>query len=49
VDASKVHLFDPDDGRNLTTDAKGPSAVDGQGGGGRDPEVAPPAAPSAEA
>jgi multiple sugar transport system ATP-binding protein len=48
VDASKVHLFDPDDGRNLTTDAKGPSAVDGQGGGGRDPEVAPPAAPSAE-
>jgi multiple sugar transport system ATP-binding protein len=44
VDASKVHLFDPEDGRNLTTDAKGPSAVDGQGGGGRDPEVAPPPA-----
>jgi multiple sugar transport system ATP-binding protein len=48
VDASKVHLFDPDDGRNLTTDAKAPSAVDGQGGGGRDPEVAPPAAPSTD-
>jgi multiple sugar transport system ATP-binding protein len=49
VDASKVHLFDPDDGRNLTTDAKGPAAVDGQGGGGHDPTVAPPAAPSTEA
>jgi multiple sugar transport system ATP-binding protein len=44
VDASKLHLFDPEDGRNLTTDAQGPSAVDGQGGGGRDPEVAPPPA-----
>jgi multiple sugar transport system ATP-binding protein len=44
VDASKVHLFDPEDGRNLTTDAKGPSAVDGQGEGGRAPEVAPPPA-----
>jgi multiple sugar transport system ATP-binding protein len=44
VDASKVHLFDPEDGRNLTTDAQGPSAVDGQGGGGREPEVAPPSA-----
>jgi multiple sugar transport system ATP-binding protein len=31
VDSTKVHLFDPDDGRNLTTDASGPSAVDGQG------------------
>jgi multiple sugar transport system ATP-binding protein len=42
VDATRVHLFDPDDGRNLTTDAKGPSAVDGgQGGGGRDPDVPP--------
>jgi multiple sugar transport system ATP-binding protein len=41
VDASKVHMFDPDDGRNLTTDAQGPAAVDG---GGRDPEVAPPPA-----
>jgi multiple sugar transport system ATP-binding protein len=44
VDASKVHLFDPEDGRNLTTDAKGPSAVDGQGEAGREPEVAPPPA-----
>ena len=44
VDATRVHLFDPDDGRNLTTDAQGPSALDGQGGGGRDPEVAPPPA-----
>jgi multiple sugar transport system ATP-binding protein len=44
VDASKVHLFDPADGRNLTGDAQGPSAVNGQGGGERDPEVAPPPA-----
>jgi multiple sugar transport system ATP-binding protein len=44
VDASKVHLFDPEDGRNLTTDAQGPPAVDGQGAGGREPEVAPPPA-----
>jgi multiple sugar transport system ATP-binding protein len=44
VDASKVHLFDPEDGRNLTTDAQGPSALDGQGEGGREPEVAPPPA-----
>jgi multiple sugar transport system ATP-binding protein len=46
VDASKVHLFDPEDGRNLTTDAQGPSAIqgDGQSSGGRDPEAAPPPA-----
>jgi multiple sugar transport system ATP-binding protein len=44
VDASRIHLFDPEDGRNLTTDARGPAATDGgQGAGGRDPEV-PPAA-----
>ncbi len=43
VDASRVHLFDPDDGRNLTTDAKGPSALEGQDNGGGDPEAAPPA------
>jgi multiple sugar transport system ATP-binding protein len=42
VDASKVHLFDPEDGRNLTTDAKGPSAVDGQGTGGGNPDAPPP-------
>ncbi|MEA2420160.1 MAG: multiple sugar transport system ATP-binding protein, partial [Thermoleophilaceae bacterium] len=28
VDASRVHLFDPEDGRNLTTDAQGPAAVE---------------------
>jgi hypothetical protein len=32
VDASRVHLFDPEDGRSLTTDAAGPAAVDGGGG-----------------
>jgi len=31
VDSSKVHLFDPDDGRNLTTEGSGPAATDGQG------------------
>jgi multiple sugar transport system ATP-binding protein len=31
VDASKVHLFDPQDGRNLTARSDAPSAVDGQG------------------
>ena len=30
VDSSKVHLFDPDDGRNLTTEGSGPAATDGQ-------------------
>ncbi|MEA2399656.1 MAG: multiple sugar transport system ATP-binding protein [Thermoleophilaceae bacterium] len=30
VDATRVHLFDPEDGRNLTTDAKGPSATNGR-------------------
>jgi multiple sugar transport system ATP-binding protein len=33
VDASKVHLFDPENGRNLTTDAQAPSAGDGHGEG----------------
>jgi multiple sugar transport system ATP-binding protein len=43
VDASRIHLFDPSDGRNLTVDAGGPPAVGGgQGPEGRDPEVAPP-------
>jgi multiple sugar transport system ATP-binding protein len=42
VDASRIHLFDPEDGRNLTADAKGPAATDGgQGAGGRDPDVRP--------
>jgi multiple sugar transport system ATP-binding protein len=42
VDGTRLHLFDLEDGRNLTTDASGPSATDGgRGGGGRDPEVPP--------
>jgi multiple sugar transport system ATP-binding protein len=54
VDATRIHLFDPEDGRNLTADASGPAATDGgQGGGGREPEPeradstgeAPPAQP----
>jgi multiple sugar transport system ATP-binding protein len=42
VDASRLHLFDPDDGRNLTTDKQGPAAAgDGQSPMGREPEAAP--------
>jgi multiple sugar transport system ATP-binding protein len=39
VDATKIHLFDPDDGRNLTTEQKGPAATGGgQGPLGREPD-----------
>ena len=38
VDATRVHLFDPEDGRNLTADSQAPSAVDGQGAGGSEPD-----------
>jgi multiple sugar transport system ATP-binding protein len=41
VDASRLHLFDPEDGRSLTTDKAGPAATDGQSPHGRDPEVPP--------
>ena len=27
VDATRLHLFDPEDGRNLMVDAEGPAAV----------------------
>jgi multiple sugar transport system ATP-binding protein len=40
VDATRLILFDPEDGRNLTTDEKGPAATRGQGPGGREPEAA---------
>jgi multiple sugar transport system ATP-binding protein len=43
VDASRIHLFDPEDGRNLTTDARGPAATDGgQSAAGHEPAEAPP-------
>jgi multiple sugar transport system ATP-binding protein len=29
VDATQIHLFDPDDGRSLTTSSAGPAATDG--------------------
>jgi multiple sugar transport system ATP-binding protein len=29
VDAGQIHLFDPEDGRNLTADKSGPAATDG--------------------
>jgi multiple sugar transport system ATP-binding protein len=38
VDASRLHLFDPEDGRNLTADSSAPSAVEGQGTGGSEPD-----------
>jgi multiple sugar transport system ATP-binding protein len=38
VDASRIHLFDPEDGRNLTADASGPPAT---GGGQGSEEPAP--------
>ncbi len=38
VDASRLHLFDPEDGRNLTADSSAPSALDGQGSGGSEPD-----------
>jgi multiple sugar transport system ATP-binding protein len=42
VDASRIHLFDPEDGRNLTTDKTGPAATDGgQSPLGQDPEARP--------
>jgi multiple sugar transport system ATP-binding protein len=45
LDASALHLFDPEDGRSLTSPAQGPPATDGQGPGGRDPNSSADAAP----
>jgi multiple sugar transport system ATP-binding protein len=48
VDATRLHLFDPDDGRNLTTDKQGPAATgDGQSPMGQEP-AAPPQEGEAE-
>jgi multiple sugar transport system ATP-binding protein len=42
VDSGALHLFDPEDGRNLTTEKKGPAATgDGQSPVGQDPEARP--------
>jgi len=42
VDASRIHLFDPDDGRNLTTDKSGSPATDGgQSPLGQEPQAPP--------
>jgi multiple sugar transport system ATP-binding protein len=40
VDATRLILFDPEDGRNLTTGQTGPAATGGQGTSGREPEGA---------
>ena len=44
MDATRLHLFDPEDGRNLTSSQEGPAATGGDGDGqspvGRDPEPA---------
>ena len=37
VDSSRIQLFDPDDGRSLTTDKSGPAATGGQSPLGEDP------------
>jgi multiple sugar transport system ATP-binding protein len=40
VDATKLHLFDPEDGRSLTSSRRGPAATDGaQGTSGREPDA----------
>ncbi|HEY1274042.1 MAG TPA: sn-glycerol-3-phosphate ABC transporter ATP-binding protein UgpC [Thermoleophilaceae bacterium] len=50
VDATKLHLFDPDDGRSLTSEESGPAAVGGQAATGDDGQAAPTEeAPSGEA
>jgi multiple sugar transport system ATP-binding protein len=41
VDATRLILFDPEDGRNLTTEQKGPAATGGQGATGGEPEPSP--------
>jgi multiple sugar transport system ATP-binding protein len=38
VDATRLILFDPESGRNLTTEQKGPAATGGQDTSGREPE-----------
>jgi hypothetical protein len=45
VDATRLQLFDPDDGRNLTVEQQGPPATTGDGAGGApatEGEGAPP-------
>jgi multiple sugar transport system ATP-binding protein len=43
VDASRLHLFDPEEGRNLTAGREGPPATgDGQPPAGQEPEAAAP-------
>jgi multiple sugar transport system ATP-binding protein len=37
VDATRLHLFDSSDGRNLTSSADGPAATGGQSTAGREP------------
>jgi multiple sugar transport system ATP-binding protein len=42
VDASRLHLFDPDDGRSLTTAKEGPAATgNGQSPMGQEPQAPP--------
>jgi multiple sugar transport system ATP-binding protein len=42
VDSSRLHLFDPEEGRNLTTARQGPPATgDGQPSAGEEPQAAP--------
>ncbi|MET0512658.1 MAG: sn-glycerol-3-phosphate ABC transporter ATP-binding protein UgpC [Thermoleophilaceae bacterium] len=41
VDSTRLTLFDPQDGRNLTTDQRGPAATGGQAAAGREPAAEP--------
>ena len=41
VDSTRLTLFDPQDGRNLTTDQQGPAATGGQSAAGREPAAEP--------
>jgi multiple sugar transport system ATP-binding protein len=41
VDSTRLTLFDPQDGRNLTTDQQGPAATGGQAAAGREPAAEP--------
>src|SRR5204863_7151460 len=49
VDATRLHLFDADDGRSLSSRHEAPPATGGQSPAGRDPEPPREAAPQRSA
>jgi hypothetical protein len=48
VDATRLQLFDPEDGRNLMVDAEGPAAVGAAAGGEQSPAGEDPDAQRAD-